>query len=146
MTQDDATYGFNVQDADALLGMIATQDVEYEEIKPLGSGGSSGSSRIVQSPGGGIAAISGTTVTSASCGIYEISGSTLTSTGTNITVFNLLPFAVPASYYFLAQQTVNGNWIAVLPGVVDLQVSGTTLQETKDGSTWNTWHTGTECT
>jgi hypothetical protein len=30
-------------------------------------------------------------------------------------------------------------------GILDIRVSGTTLQYTKDGTNWVTWHTGTEC-
>lgn len=39
---NDGTFGFNRPDANALLDLIATHDVEHEEIKPIGGGNGGG--------------------------------------------------------------------------------------------------------
>jgi len=137
---NDGTFGFNRADANALIDMISTSDAEHEEIKPIGSG----IGQIVQTPGGGIAARSGTTVSSASCTQVTISSGTLTALTDTVTVHNIWPFAIPASYYIMALQA-GGGLIALLPGIVDLRLSGNDLQYTYDGTNWNTWHTATTC-
>lgn len=137
---NDGTYGFNSADANALLDLIATHDVEHEEIKPIGVGGGI----IVQTPGGGIAARSGTSVSSASCTQFTISSGSLSTLTDTVTVFNIWPFAIPANYYIIALQA-GGGLVALLPGIIDLRLSGNDLQYTYDGTNWNTWHTATTC-
>jgi hypothetical protein len=53
---DNATYGFNRSDTNALLDLISTNDIEHEEIKPLGSGVNV---KLFKTPSGGIGAASG---------------------------------------------------------------------------------------
>lgn len=138
---NDGTFGFNRPDANALLDLIATHDVEHEEIKPIGG---AGAGLIVQTPGGGIAARSGTTVSSASCTKFTISSGSLSTLTDTVTVHNIWPFAIPASHFIMALQS-GGGMIALLPGIVDLRLSGNDLQYTYDGTNWSTWHTASTC-
>jgi hypothetical protein len=102
--------------------------------------------KIVQSPVGGIAARSGTTVSFGSCTEYKIVTGTLTTNTNTINVYNLNPIAVPASYYIIAiQEVITNQWIAQVPGIINLRLSGSNLQYTLDGTNWTTWTTGTTC-
>ena len=94
----------------------------------------------------GIPARSGTTPGTATCTEYKItSGSYATNTNT-LTVSNLSAVAVPSGMVVLASREIITNIWCVEPAIVDLRLSGSTLQYTLDGTNWVTWHTGdTEC-
>jgi hypothetical protein len=44
--RDNATYGFNRSDTNALLDLISTNDIEHEEIKPIGGGSGGGATQF----------------------------------------------------------------------------------------------------
>lgn len=104
--------------------------------------------KIVQTPGGGIAARSGTTVGSATCTEYKInSGTTLATNTSTVTVKNIWPFAIPASMYIMAvKETISSEWVAVHPGVIDVQWTSPDLEQTLDGSNYSTIDTAEVCT
>ncbi len=116
MAKDSRTYGFSLNDAESLAGLIGGRAEIIPGRQPVGGGGGGGSSSqhgvIIKTPVGGIAARSGTTVSSASCDVFSIVGTTLTDTGNNIDVFNISIFAVGASKYGLAKKEyATGKWV-----------------------------------
>jgi len=144
MVKENNVFAFNKPDAEGLVTLIDLKDREHIEGKVRGGGGSS--SKIFQTPGGGIAARSGTTAGSATCTEYKFSGSTLVTNTNTLTVYNIFPVAIPASYYVIAhREAITSQWVAVLPGIVNLRLSGNDLQYTIDGTNWTTWTTGTTC-
>lgn len=91
------TFGFRDKEvAEQLKQSVGGGDSSYRE------GGGSSPSYILQTPGGGIAARSGTTVSSANCTVYNALGGTLTSAGFTLPVYNLSTTAVAASAYIVA--------------------------------------------
>ena len=124
-------------------------DVDDDVLKVFAQGVGAGSSdsKIVQTPGGGIAARSGTTVGSASCTEFKIDSGTTLATNTNtITVKNIWPFAIPASMYIKAHlESISGEWIAEHPGVIDVQWDDPDLEQTLDGSTYTNIDTAEDC-
>lgn len=144
MATDNHTYGFSKADAGALVQLIGNGDGEYLEGRVRGGG--KASTKIVLTPGGGIAARSGTTVSSASCTEYKIVSGTLTTNTNSLTVYNIWPFAIPASMYIKAtKESISGFWLAEHPGVVDVQWDDPDLEFTRDGSTWINIDTPEEC-
>lgn len=117
MAKDERTYGFNKQDADALIESIGVRNEVFPTRRAGGSGGggsgpSSQHGVIIKTPSGGIAARSGTTVSSASCDVFSIVGTTLTDTGNNIDVYNISISPVGASKYGLAKKEyATGKWV-----------------------------------
>jgi len=107
VARDEKTYGFNKDDANALLESIGNGESTF----PLGGGGQQQLSRIFQTPSGGIAARSGTTAGSASCTEYYVSGSTITATGSSFTVHNIFGTAIGGEVYITAK-LIRGKWIA----------------------------------
>lgn len=67
---------------------------------------------IFLTPGGGIAAISGSTLGSATCTRYTVTAGTLTATTETVTVYNLMSSAIGAAAYIVAIP-VNGIWLAI---------------------------------
>jgi hypothetical protein len=106
MARDEKTYGFNKDDANALIESIGNGESTF----PLGGGGQQQLSRIFQTPPGGIAARSGTTAGSASCTEYYVSGSTITATGKSYTVYNIFGTTIGSEVYITAK-LVRGKWI-----------------------------------
>lgn len=106
---DDQTYGFNKADAGELINLIGSADSEHSDWHNIPS---DGSSLVAKSPGGGIAARSGTTVSSATCTVWQRSGTTLSATTQTITVYNLSTTAVGNTVYIVATMT-NIGWVAV---------------------------------
>lgn len=103
--------------------------------------------KVVQTPGGGIAARSGTTVGSGTCTEFKINSGTLTTNTNTITVKNIWPFAIPASMYIVAvKETISSEWVAVHPGVIDVQWVSPDLEQTLDGSTYANIDTAEVCT
>lgn len=94
--------------------------------------GSAGGSRIVQTPGGGIAASWG----SASCAEYKLSAGSPVATGANLTVYNPWPFQLPASMYVVANQELGNAWVAVHPGVIDVRWISPNLEQSRNGTTY----------
>lgn len=67
---------------------------------------------VCKTPGGGIAARSGTTVSSATCTAWNRASSTLSAGSATITVYNLSTTAVAATAFIVAELT-NIGWVAV---------------------------------
>lgn len=140
-------YGFNEDDKNALIDLIDAPMATFAEWQPVYSAGGGASNAKLVLASGGIPARSGTTVGSESCTEYKIVGNTLTTNTESLTVKNITLVAIPAGQYlFAVQESITNFWIAVHPGIIDLRLDGTALQYTLDGVTWETWHTGTECT
>lgn len=113
-----------------------------------GAGTSAGAGvKIVQTPGGGIAARSGTTVGSAVCTEFKInSGTTLATNTATVTVKNLWPFVIPASMYIVAvKETISSEWIAVHPGIIDVRWDSPDLEQTLDGTNYVNIDTAEVC-
>ena len=112
----------------------------------VGSGATSGT-KIVLTPGGGIAAVSGATVSNADCTEYSIVSGTLTTNTVTVNVKNIWPFAIPGSMYIIAaQESIGLEWIAIHPGIVDVQWTSPDLEQTLDGSTYTNIDTAEVCT
>ena len=145
MAQDESTYGFKKQDASELVQLIGSADTEYPEGRVRG-GGNNSNTRIFQTPGGGIAARTGTTVSSATCTEFKIASGSLTTNTTTQTVYNIWPVAIPASYYIKAtKESASGQWIAEFPGVVNVRWVDPILEQTWDGSNYSTIDTAVDC-
>ena len=128
---------------------LVDPDASAQKLLPveIGSAGTAAGQKIVQTPGGGIAARSGTTVGSATCTEYKIASGTLTTNTDTITVKNIWPFAIPASMYILAaKEQITGEWVAIHPGVIDVQWDSPDLEQTLDGSTYAIIDTAEVCT
>lgn len=129
---------------DRLIGSKQSEQREWS--RPPGGGGSS-TARLFMSPGGGIAARAGTTLSSATCTQQKIVSGTLTAEATTAAVYNPWPVAIPASYPFLAQKELgSGEWIALVPGVLDVRWVDPKLEQTSDGTTYTTIDTAVDCT
>lgn len=111
MPGDDKIYGFNKDDTIELINLIGNADGEFPE-GPFRSNGDGNTSLVMKSPGGGIAARSGTTVSSATCTVWERSGTTLSAGTRTETVYNLSTTAVAATVFIVAEWT-NIGWVAV---------------------------------
>ena len=106
MAIDNNTWGFSKPVAEALQASIVNGETESPEASPA-----SHHAIIIQTPGGGIPARSGTTVGKANCTIYSISASdVLTSTGVSVSVVNLAAEAVAGSVYGQAKRA-GGRWV-----------------------------------
>lgn len=91
------TFGFRDKEvAEQLKQLVGGGDISHRE------GGGNSPSYILQTPGGGIAARSGSTVSSANCTVYNALGGTLTSAGFTLPVYNLSTTAVVGSVYIVA--------------------------------------------
>lgn len=112
-----------------------------------GSGAGGGSeSQLFQTPGGGIAARSGTTVSSATCTEFKVVAGVLTTNSATETVYNPWPVAIPASFYITAtKEAITGLWIAEFPGVLNVQWSDPNLRQTLDGTNYSTIDTAENC-
>lgn len=71
-----------------------------------------GASKVLKSPSGGIAALSGTTISSATCTQWDRSGSTISAGSDTETVYNLSTTAVASNAMIVAVET-NMGWVAV---------------------------------
>lgn len=146
MAKDNTTYGFNKADAEELLQVIGGTDETYIEGKIRGGGDGGSSSIMVLTPGGGIAARSGTTCSSATCTEYKLVSGTLTTNTNTIEVYNIWPVAIPESYYIMAtKEKRSATWIAEFPGVIDVQWDDPDLEQTLDGSNYLNIDTAVDC-
>lgn len=105
--QDNHAYAFNKTDAQELVQLIGGADQEYPIAKRIPQ-----RAVVCYTPGGGIAARSGTTVSSAACSVVSRSGSTLSTGSNTLSVYNLSTTAVAASVYIVAVPT-NIGFVAV---------------------------------
>lgn len=120
-------------------------DVATNVLKVKDTSGSS-STKLFLTPGGGIAARSGTTVSSATCTEYKLVSGTLTTNTATQTVYNPWPVAIPASYYITATKEAASNfWIAEFPGVVNVSWADPVLKQTWDGTNYSTIDTAESC-
>ena len=146
MAEDTNVWGFNKNDATQLLTVIGGEDVAYRENEPIYDGGSNVGIKLFQTPGGGIAARSGTTVSSATCTEFKLVSGTLTTNTMTATVYNPWPVAIPASYYITAvKESISKFWIVQFPGVIDVQWDSPDLEQTLDGTTYNNIDTAVDC-
>lgn len=106
---DDQTYGFNKGDASELIQLIGQTAGEHRDWHDVPN---SRSGVVMKTPGGGIAARSGTTVSSATCTIWNRSGSTMSAGSETYEVWNLSTTAVGNSVFIVAVIT-NIGWVAV---------------------------------
>lgn len=105
--QDEHTYGFSKADAQDIVQLIGGDDHEYLEGKARGS---SNSTKLFLTPGGGIAARSGATLGSATCTMLSIAGGTRSTTSTSFTVYNDFLTAITGSVDIIATK-VDGVWV-----------------------------------
>lgn len=113
MARDETTYGFNKHDAESLLRHVGGGDSEYLEGKVRGgSNASAATIAAFVTPGGGIAARSGSTLGSATCTRLTLSGGTRATTTTTVTVYNNFLSAVGASVDIKAAQ-IDGIWVVL---------------------------------
>ena len=101
------TYGFKDKNVAEQLKQMAGGGDDL-----LGQSRGQSPSYILQTPGGGIAARSGSTVSSASCTVYSVISGSLTSAGFTLPVYNLSTTAVAGSAYIGAVM-MGGVLIAV---------------------------------
>ena len=138
MAQDENTYGFNRQDAEALVQSIGVSESTF----PIGrvrGGRSGGASNLVQT--------SGTIAqnASATCTIYRIISGTPTSQTDTISVINPWPFTIPSGMRILATQDTYGDWYAVHPGIINVRWDDPDLEQTLDGSIYTNIDTAVDC-
>lgn len=117
---DNTTYGFNVFDATATIKMIGNGDETYPEGRPRGGGGG-GQSRIMVTPSGGIAALTGTvggtlTPGSATCTEYEFSSGTWIPTTDTHTVYNVSDQPIAGSVAIKATKVRGGVYVVDVAG------------------------------
>lgn len=135
------------------IKILSAPSTSAASIRPIliggdgGSGSNAQSSKLVKTPGGGIAARSGTSISSASCVEFKIVSGTLTTNTDTLDVFNPWPIAIPADYYITAQQeAITGLWVAQFPGVIDVRyVLDTALEHSSDKVTYTNVETPEEC-
>jgi hypothetical protein len=105
--KDESTYGFNKTDAADLVQLIGGADREHIMSVASRRGG-----LVCKTPGGGIAARSGTTVSSATCTVWKRATSTMSAGTTTLPVWNLSTAAVAATEFIVAVPT-NIGYVAV---------------------------------
>ena len=101
MPGDDKIYGFNKDDTIELINLIGNADGEFPE-GPFRTV-SNNESLVLITPGGGIAARSGSTISSATCTIVNRSGSTISTGTATYTVYNMSTTAVAGTAYIVAE-------------------------------------------
>jgi hypothetical protein len=101
---------FAIVPGGVIFTAIGEDDIATDVMRGFFKGGNT--SLVMKSPGGGIAARSGTTVSSATCTVWERSGTTLSAGTRTETVYNLSTTAVAATVFIVAELT-NIGWVAV---------------------------------
>lgn len=130
------------------IKLLSAPSTSAASVRPILIGGAvaAQTNKLVKTPGGGIAARSGTTVASASCVEYKIVSGTLTTNTDTLDVINPWPIAIPGDYYITAQQeALTSKWIAQFPGLLDVKWTTPDLQQSLDGTTYTTIDTGLPC-
>lgn len=143
-------WGFTRATADRLAAMagvpVTLRPPQTQRSRQPRFVGGSGA-KLVKTPGGGIAARSGTTVSSAACDETKIESGSLVSNAVSLTVLNPWPIAIPANYYIVAVlEQLTGEWIAQFPGVLNVRWVDPKLEQTSDGATYSTIDTAVNCT
>lgn len=129
------------------LAADTTSDPKGLLVRAAAGGGSGSECQLFLTPGGGIAARSGTTVSSATCTEYKLVGSTLTTNTATQTVYNPWPVAIPGTFYITAtKEAITGLWIAEFPGVLNVQWATPNLRQTLDGTNYSNIDTAETCT
>jgi hypothetical protein len=95
--EDNRVYGFRKLDAEQLIQKLG----EGKGFETL-TGNTKGVNYIAMTPGGGIAARSGTTITSADCTVYTGEGGTLATAGFDVPIYNLSTTAIAGNTYVVA--------------------------------------------
>lgn len=101
---------------------------------------------IVETPGGGIPALSGDTPGTATVTLHKIDGTNgVVSASLTETGYNIDCTSIPGSLYTGAyREGITGKLIVIPPPISDLRLDGSNLQY-KRGCSWTTWTTGTDC-
>lgn len=144
----DATNHRIKPDSSGSIKLLAAPHASSVRLLPvvLNAGAAGGAGKIFLTPGGGIAARSGTTVSSATCTVYKFVGGTLTTDSTTETVYNPWPVAIPAAFYMIGIKELSTNeWVAMSPGIIDVRWSDPNLEQTLDKATYATIDTLVEC-
>lgn len=113
MTIDQNTYGFEKQDAQALLRHVGGGDEEYQEGRVRGGSGTQ--DRLFKTPGGGIPAATGTgpyTFGSADCTPVNADGTMGSGT---VTITNIVDVAIAANVPIKAAK-VGSLWVVDVAG------------------------------
>lgn len=106
-----------------------------KSIAKIIAGTGASDAKLVTVPSGGIAAKSGSTVSSGTATEQKITGSTVGTNTSTLTLFNPWPFALPQNMLIVAlKERVSSKWIALHPGVVDVQWNNPDLEQTYDGA------------
>jgi len=139
-------WAFRRSKAIQLDRSIGSKQTEQRDWSRPSSGSGGSAAKLFMTPGGGIAARSGTTVSAATCTEYKIVTGTLTTNTTTASVYNPWPVAIPASYPILAQKEhVSGEWVALFPGIVDVRWVDPKLEQSLDKTTYTTIDTAEAC-
>ena len=101
---------------------------------------------IIETPGGGIPALSGDTPGTATVTLHKIDGTNgVVSASITETGYNIDCTSIPGSLYTGAyREGITGKLIVIPPPISDLRLDGSNLQY-KRGCSWTTWTTGTDC-
>lgn len=139
-------WAFRRSKAIQLDRMIGSKQTEQRDWSRPPSAGGGGNAKMFLTPGGGIAARSGTTVSSATCTEYKLVSGMLTTNTDTATVYNPWPVAIAAGYYIMAQkEQVSGEWIALFPGVINVRWADPDLEQTLDGTNYSNIDTAEAC-
>lgn len=110
--KDESTYGFNKEDAEALIEKIGLRDeITPGRRIPVRARATGGIAHFV-TPSGGIAARSGATLGSATCTLLSIAGGTRATTATTATVYNDFTTSVGGSRDIVAAK-IDGVWSVI---------------------------------
>lgn len=102
------TYGFNKQDARALLAGIGNGDTIFPEMRPRGYGNNGA---IFKTPVDGIPGRTSLALGSAVCTRYTIDDSGNLVSGDNFTVYSFVSGNIGKDVYITAKK-VSGKWVA----------------------------------
>jgi hypothetical protein len=95
--EDNRVYGFRKLDAEQLIQIIGSG----KGVEQL-TGNTRGVNYIAKTPGGGIAARSGTTITYADCTVYTGQAGILESADIEVPIYNLSTTAIAGNTYVVA--------------------------------------------
>lgn len=107
--RDETTYGFRKADAEALVQKIGNGQRSFRQGLVRGN---SSVVRAFATPGGGIAARSGSTLGSATCTQLTLEGGTRATTTNSVTVYNDFTTAIGGSADIIATR-IDGIWVAI---------------------------------
>ena len=101
---------------------------------------------IIETPGGGLPALSGDNPGTATVTLHKIDGTNgIVTAGQTETGYNIDCTSIPGNLYTGAYRDgISGKLIVIPPPISDLRLDGSNLQY-KRGCDWTTWTTGTDC-